>query len=159
MISWWVAGLGFCLNLKGKKKIFQSFGKCGEWDQNPFILKKSTISTTADNKNNYIQASWRPRPWWTLKLSRGRHRLRFCAGKSLSLYYCSFNMKLCSCGDLVLLTWVSLQRTKPPALWMIYIHGKWQPEQESEDVILSQTGNKASRTSIPFTESAVISPA
>lgn len=39
-------------------------------------------------------------------------------------------MKLCSCGDLVLLTSVSLRRTKPPALWMIYIHGKWQPEQE-----------------------------
>lgn len=29
---------------------------------------------------------------------------------------------------------------------MIYIHGKWQPEQESEDVILSQTGNKASES-------------
>lgn len=93
-------------------------------------------------------------------VKRGRHRLRFCVGKSLSLYYCSFNMKLCSCGDLVLLTSVSLQRTIPPALWMIYIHGKWQPEQESEDVILSQTGNKASSpTFIPFTESAVISPA
>lgn len=77
-------------------------------------------------------------------VKRGRLRLRFCVGKSLSLYYCSFNMKLCSWGDLVLLTSVSLQRTKPPALWMIYIHGKWQLEQESRDVILSQTGNKAS---------------
>lgn len=82
---------------------------------------------------------------------RGRHRLRFCVGKSVSLYYCSFNMKPCSCGDLVLLTSVSLRRTKPPALWMIYIHGKWQPEQESEDGILSPTGNKApSPTFIPF---------
>lgn len=93
-------------------------------------------------------------------VKRSRHRLRFCVGKSLSLYYCSFNMKLCSCGDLVLLTSVSLQRAKPPALWMNYIHWKWQPEQEREDVILSQTGNKAvSPTFIPFTESAVISPA
>lgn len=82
-------------------------------------------------------------------VKRGRHRLRFCLGKSLSLYYCSFNMKLCSWGDLVLLTSVSLQRTKPPALWMIYIHGKWQLEQESRDVILSQTGNKASGPTPP----------
>lgn len=77
-------------------------------------------------------------------VKRGRRRLRFCAGKSLSLYYCSFNMKLCSWGDLVLLTSVSLQHTKPLALRMIYIHGKWQLEQESRDVILPQTGNKAS---------------
>lgn len=68
-------------------------------------------------------------------------------------------MKLCSCGDLVLLTSVSLQRSKPPALWMIYIHGKWQPEQESEDVVSSQTGNKAPGPPpthpppTPFTES------
>lgn len=34
-----------------------------------------------------------------------------CTGKSLSLYYCSFNMKLCSCRDLVLLTSVSLRLT------------------------------------------------
>lgn len=85
-------------------------------------------------------------------VKRGRHRLRFCAGKSLSLYYYSLNMKLCSCRDLVLLTSVSLRRAKAPALWMIYIHGKWRPERESEDVILPQTANKApSPTFIPFT--------
>lgn len=67
----WQAQASVQSSLEGKEKnIFQSFGKCGEWAQSPFILKKSTISTTADNKNNYIQASWRPWPWWTLKLSK-----------------------------------------------------------------------------------------
>lgn len=32
---------------------------------------------------------------------------------------------------------------------MIYIHGKWQREQESRDGILSQTGNKASGPTPP----------